>query len=283
VRKVDLHIHSKYSSDGELSPGDIAAKLARLNYAALSITDHDSMGAYPEIEEEGKKLGLEVIPGVEITTGYRGRETHLLGYFLSPEVAPLVLNPVLQSRLELTRKRVEKLKRLGFNIEMEEVLRRSSPSPPTAPIIIEILMERHPEKFEGMEDPIREFYRAYFLPPGPAYVERVYVPIETMVEKLRQRGAVPVLAHPGAYFPLEEEDIKYLKKEGLQGIEVKNTYHSPEQEYFYRELAKKYSLVPTCGSDFHGSRKPEVHLGDVACDYRVVEELKLRRGVSGEF
>ncbi len=278
MKKVDLHIHSKYSSDGELSPGEIVRRLKELNYTALSITDHDSMGAYPEVLREGEREGLEVIPGVEITTGYKGRETHLLGYFLSPQEAPHVLQPILRSRLELTEKRVKKLKSLGFHIELEDVLRRAGPSPPTAPIIIEIIMERHPEKFQGMKDPIREFYRGYFLSPGPAYVERVYVPIEEMIESLLKRGAVPVLAHPGAYLPMEETDILYLKDRGLQGIEVKNTYHDPQQEAFYRRMADKYSLVPTCGSDFHGKRKPKVHLGDVACDYSLVVELKMRRG-----
>ncbi len=278
MRKVDLHIHSKYSSDGELPPGEIVRKLKELDYAALSITDHDSMGAYPEVLKEGEKEGLEVIPGVEITTGYKGRETHLLAYFLSPSDSDHVLGPIVLSRMELTKRRVEKLQNLGFKIELEEVLQRSYPSPPTAPVIIEILMEKHPEKFQGMKDPIRDFYKAYFLPQGPAYVEKIYIPIEDVIERVMGKGAVPVLAHPGAYHPIEEEDIRYLKEKGLQGIEVKNTYHSPEQEDFYLKMAEKYSLVPTCGSDFHGRRKPKVHLGDVACDYGVVMELKLRRG-----
>ncbi len=281
MRKVDLHIHSKFSSDGELPPEKIADELKRLDYYAFSITDHDSMGAYPEIVKYAQKIGLEVVPGVEITTGYRGRETHLLGYFLSPQDGREVLSPIVKSRLELTRKRIEKLQKLGYDINFEEVIEKSTPAPPTAPIIIELLMERHPEKFSGMQDPIREFYRAHFLPGGPAYVERVYVPIEKMIEKLLEKGAVPVLAHPGAYTPIEEEDIAYLKKAGLQGIEVKNTYHNKAQEEFYGKMAEKYSLAPTCGTDFHGKRKPSVHLGDVFCGYEVVEELKSRRNRNG--
>ncbi len=278
MKKIDLHIHSKYSSDGELSPQEIIRRLKALDYCAFSITDHDSMGAYPESFEIAQKYGLESIAGVEITTGFRGREVHLLAYFLPPQASPRVLEPILESRLELTEKRVEKLKRLGFNIELEEVLQRSHPSPPTAPVIIEILMKRHPEAFKGMQDPIREFYSAYFLPGGPAYVERVYVPTEEMIERVIEERAVPVLAHPGAYTPFKEEEIAYLKEIGLKGLEVKNTYHDPEQEEFYRKLAEKYSLIQTCGTDFHGKRKPKVHLGDVYCGYEVVEELKSARG-----
>lgn len=281
VKKVDLHIHSKFSSDGEFLPEKIADELKALGYYAFSITDHDSMGAYPGIIKYAEKIGLEVVPGVEITTGYRERETHLLGYFLSPQDSREVLSPIVESRLELTRKRIEKLQKLGYDVNFEEVVEIASPSPPTAPIIIELLMERYPEKFRAMQDPIREFYRSQFLPGGPAYVERVYVPIEEMISKLLEKGAVPVLAHPGAYTPIEEEDIAYLKRIGLQGIEVKNTYHNKAQEAFYMEMAEKYSLVPTCGSDFHGKRKPAIHLGDVFCGYEVVEELKSRRGRNG--
>lgn len=278
MKKIDLHIHSSYSSDGEIDPGEIIRTLKSKDFHALSITDHDSMGAYPAALELGEKLGIEVIEGVELTTGYKGREVHLLAYFLDYRRARPLIDRISKTRMELTIRRLEKLRALGMEIALEEVMEKSQGKPPTGPIIAEIAIRKYsPEKYRHEKDPIRSFYYDYFLPGKPAFVERVYVPIFEAISMVRELKAVPVLAHPGAFIPFTEEEVKELKGKGLEGIEVKNSYHSKKQVDFYMELALKFLLVPTCGSDFHGRRKPHISLGSVYCDYEVVEDLKRRR------
>jgi len=278
VKKVDLHIHSKYSSDGELAPDIIIDELKKLGFFALSITDHDSMDAYPYASDKGKELGVEVIKGVELTTGYKGRETHILAYFIEETRAATIIKRIQNTRIELTLRRLEKLKKLGMPISIDEVMERSQGKPPTGPIIAEIAISKFSLKsYKENPDPIRSFYTDYFLPGRPAYVERVYMSSSDVIRELREIKSVPVLAHPGAFIPFTEEEIKELVESGLMGIEVRNTYHSEKQVDFYRGLALKFSLVPTCGSDFHGRRKPKIRLGDVFCDYEIVEELKRAR------
>jgi len=278
VKKVDLHIHSCFSSDGEVDPDEIVNTLKYKGFYALSITDHDSMEAYPSVLESGNREGIEIIEGVELTTGYKGREVHLLAYFLDHRKAGTLIEKISATRMELTRKRLEKLSALGMEISFDEVMAKSHGRPPTGPIIAEIAINKYSlKKYLREKDPVRSFYYDYFLPGKPAFVERVYIPIKEAISMVLELKAVPVLAHPGAYIPFTEEEIEDLKESGLIGIEVRNSYHSKKQVDFYGELALKFSLVPTCGSDFHGRRKPHIALGSVYCDYDIVEQLKRRR------
>lgn len=278
MKKIDLHIHSSFSSDGEIDPDEIIKTLKNKGFYALSITDHDSMGAYPYALTIGKELGIEIIEGVELTTGYKGREVHLLAYFLDYQRARPLINRISETRMELTIRRLERLKALGMEIALEEVMEKSQGKLPTGPILAEIAIKKYSlEKYRHEKDPIRSFYYDFFLPGKPAFVEKVYIPIFEAIRMVRELKAVPVLAHPGAFIPFAENEVKELKDKGLEGIEVKNSYHSKKQVDFYLGLALKFSLVPTCGSDFHGRRKPYISLGSVYCDYEVVEELKRRR------
>ncbi len=278
MKKVDLHIHSVFSSDGEVPPEEIIRKMKSLGFSALSITDHDTMKAYPEAYNYGSRLGIEIIKGVEFTTGFRGRETHLLAYFLDENEAVSLIKEIETTRMELTRRRLEKLEALGMPVPMNEVLKRSKGTPPTGPIIAELVIENHSlGSYKKAKDPIRAFYNDYFLPGKPAFVERVYMPTEKAISRVRKLISLPVLAHPGAFVPFSEEEIRYLREAGLEGIEAESSYHSREQIKFYSELASKYSLVKTCGSDFHGKRKPWIKLGDYFCPYSVVEEMRRRK------
>ncbi len=287
MRKTDLHIHSKFSSDGELEVEEILKRLKDLNFVAASISDHDTFKAYPEAIEKGQQLGLEVIPNVELTAGLCGRETHILAPFIrfDSEEAKKIVRKLEESRLLLTERRLEKLKALGFEISLEEVLQRAGSSPPTGPLIARIVIEKyrkHPSIRPYLErkDPERSFYSDFFAAGRPAFVERIYVDVAEAMEVVRKAGGVPVLAHPGAYFNfMTLEKIAYLKEKGLEGIEVISSYHDRELEEYFRKIARQLDLVETAGSDFHGKVKPEIKLGDYYGDYEMVEKLKERRDV----
>ena len=113
----------------------------------------------------------------------------------------------------------------------------------------------------------------------PASVQKRNVSLVEILEIIPKTGGVPVLAHPGAYFQqVKEKDIRYLKERGLEGLEVYTTYHEPEQTKLYKELADRYDLVPTAGSDFHGKIKPHIPFGAIKDgDYSMVEALRERR------
>jgi predicted metal-dependent phosphoesterase TrpH len=289
--RVDLHIHSSKSSDGDFTPLHIVRLAQENGFRAISISDHDTVAAYPEALETGQKLGVELIPSVEMTTLYDGREFHLLLPFIYWASRKLrkILDRVTQARIEEAKERIARLQSLGFDISWEEVSRKSRRTPPLGVTIAQVLIdkgrkEKNPalEKYYQGENAIFApyiFYRDYFMEDKLAFVPKRTVSLVDVLDVLSGDGAVPVLAHPGAYFEqATRADIEALKDRGLCGIEVFSSYHNPGQVRDYLALAGELDLVATAGSDFHGRIKPHIAFGSLKeGNYRMVEELKKRR------
>jgi predicted metal-dependent phosphoesterase TrpH len=287
--KIDLHIHSNKSSDGDLSVEELI-ELSSGKLRAISIADHDTLDAYPEAVEIGKVKGVEVIQSVEITTHFNGRELHILSPFVEKEGHILeLLERLKYGRIFLAEERIKKLQKIGFSIKIEDVFSYSPNAIPIGTSIARVLFlsqPDHPLLKKYLDEPAKapyRFYKDYFEPGGLAYVPFDYISTEEAVEAVRDSGGVPVLAHPGASFcKVGKEDLIYLKDKGLEGVEVWTSYHTPEKKNFYYELAKELDLVPTPGSDFHGSIKPHVPFASVEeGDYSVVEMLIERRKRNG--
>jgi hypothetical protein len=260
-------------------------------FRAISIADHDTVDAYPEALELSRKAGVELVPSIELTTLYDGREFHLLLPFVQWNSRALkkILDHVSAARVEEAKARLAKLQALGFDITWEEVVRRTKGLPPLGVTIAQILIDK------GRKAKARElaayyegenrffapyfFYRDYFLEGKPAYVLKRTVGLVDVLPVVSADGAVPVLAHPGAYFErATRDDIRALKDRGLEGLEVYSSYHDREQVALYRNIAVDLDLVATAGSDFHGRVKPHVAFGSLKeGTYAMVEELEKRR------
>lgn len=289
--RVDLHIHSDRSSDGDYSPAQIVRLAKEAQLSAISIADHDTVAAYPETIRFGQEEGVEIIPSCELTTLYEGREFHLLLPFVDweNEVLMTLVKEVADRRRLEARERVEKLQELGFNLSWEEVLLASDPFPPLGVTIAQVVLkkaEKTGEKgfkkyLEGknrMYAPYL-FYKDFFMEGKPASVPRRNVGLLEVLDKAPLTGGVPVVAHPGASFQsTSRQDLERLKERGLMGLEVYSSYHDAEQRVFFRAVAGDLDLVPTAGSDFHGSIKPHVQFGEIQNgEYWMVEELEKRR------
>lgn len=288
---VDLHIHSNKSSDGDLNPAEIIRFAVEKGLRALSIADHDTLAAYPEALELGAKAGLEIIPSIELTTGFKGREFHLLCPFVSwsSRLMSGLVEDVAGRRILEAKRRVAKIQELGLDLEWEDVKAEAGPFPPVGVSIAlaflkkdkrtggELWMKYYSKDREGFS--AIDFYNDYFKKGKPAYVVRQLIGLEEALALVRRAGAVPVLAHPGAYFVrATPEDLEELKTLGLEGLEVYSTYHDQTQIEYYLGLAGELDLVPTAGSDFHGSVKPHIPFGSLEHgDYTIVERLKQRR------
>ena len=288
---VDLHIHSNKSSDGDFSPSQIIHLAKEQGLRAISITDHDSVAAYPEALNIGEEIGLEVIPGVELTTLFTEREFHLLLFFIDWErtIVQELVKDVAKRRFVEAKARVEKLKKLGFPIEWEEVLQEAGPHPPLGVTIANTLLKKAEKEalplLEKYLDDTNKvyapylFYRDYFADGRPAFIPRQNVNLKDVLAMVPQMGGVPVVAHPGAPFvQVTKKDLKVLKDLGLQGLEVYTSYHDDSMAAYYKGLAIELDLVPTAGSDFHGRIKPHVPFGSLNnSGYWMVEELRKRR------
>lgn len=291
TERIDLHIHSDRSSDGDYPPKEIVRLGKKHNLKAIAIADHDSVAAYPEALEYGRKYELEVIPNIELTTIFDHREFHLLLPFIDWEkpVVGKIVKEVDRRRRKEAKMRTEKLQELGFDISWEEVEKSSAPFAPLGIIIAQVLLE----KPEAKKDPRLKkyllgshyiqapylFYKDYFMEGKPASVPRRNLSLLEVLEKSHLTGGVPILAHPGAYFQqATEKDIIKLKEKGLAGLEVYSSYHNSEDEKRYLNLCRRLDLVPTAGSDFHGSIKPHVKFADVkGGGYWMVEKIRERR------
>lgn len=290
---VDLHIHSNKSSDGDFSPSHIVHLAKEKGLRAISVTDHDSVAAYPEALTVGKEIGLEVISGVELTTLFTDREFHLLLFFVDwkSSIVKNLVKEVADRRFTEAKGRVEKLQKLGFPIDWEEVLQEAAPHPPLGVTIAQVLLE----KAAKTSDPFFEkylndanrmyapylFYKDYFSDGRPASVPRQNISLKYVLALAPEMCGVPVLAHPGAPFErVTKEDLEVLKDLGLQGLEVYTSYHDDSMADYYGGLAKELDLVPTAGSDFHGRIKPQVPFGSLNNGgYWMVEELRKRRSL----
>lgn len=287
---VDLHIHSSKSSDGDFEPAHIVQLAKEKGLRAISITDHDSVAAYPEALNIGERIGLEVIPGIELTTLFGGREFHLLLYFVDWErnTVKELIQKVAERRFIEAKDRVRKLQKLGFSIEWEEVLQETGPYPPLGITIARVLMKKAEKNAYLMAKYLDDskriyapylFYKDYFADGRPASVPRRNVNLKDVLALTPQTRGVPVLAHPGAPFQrVTKEDLEVLKGFGLQGLEVHTSYHDDSMADYYKGLARELGLVPTAGSDFHGRIKPQVPFGSLnSGGCWMVEELGRRR------
>lgn len=288
---VDLHIHSNKSNDGDFSLNHIFRLAAENKFRAVSIADHDTVAAYPEALEKGKEYGVEVIPGIELTTLYENREFHLLLPFVDWKSEKLhkILGTVRRKRLEEAGARIERLQEAGFNIHLSQVEAAAAPFPPLGVTIASVVLEtaadqpaRLMKKYLHLPDKRiapYQFYSDYFSEGMPAHVPRRNIQIVDVLSQLDETGGVPVLAHPGAPFQnITAAELRELKQKGLAGLEVYTSYHDSMKTDFYKQQAKALDLVATAGSDFHGSIKPDIPFGIIKDgNYKMVEALKARR------
>lgn len=271
--KVDLHIHTTFS-DGTLTPYEVVEKGYYKNLSALGITDHDTMEGIAAAEIAGKKFGVEIIPGFEFSTDYEGNELHILGYYCSQDNAILteILNIVKDSRFERMVSMVEKIKKLGLNIELSDILKTIKGDILGRPHLAAVICQK------GYCKSSREAFQKYIGKDCPAYVERFKVNTFEAIDMIVKAGGIPVLAHPGIYDA--DELIPLLKNGGLSGIEVFHPDHDINAIFRYKEIASKYDLLITGGSDFHDQEiGSSTLLGNITVDYTCVEKMKSIRNL----
>ena len=269
---VDLHSHST-ASDGTFRPGEVVRLAQEAGLTALALTDHDTVDGLAEALAAGEELGVEVIPGVEISTRYSGDTMHILGFFIDFRSGRLEerLAVLKQARKERNPKIVAKLNALGINITMEQVVRVSGGGQVGRPHIARAMME------SGYVSRPQQAFDVYLKNGGLAYVQKYRFPPQEALEMIREAGGVPVLAHPftlglGPAAALKDL-LRDLQAMGLAGIEVFYSDHTPEQEALYFKLAQELGLLVTGGSDFHGENKPNVTLGNIRSKNRLTYDL----------
>ena len=271
MSRIDLHLHTTHS-DGSFSTREVMTFAKQAGVTALAITDHDIVAGIAEATAIGTELGIEVVPGVEISSRLGESELHILGYFLN-WTDPLLaqrLSSLRDSRHTRNPKIVQRLNELGIPITYEEVRALAGTESVGRPHIARLLMEK---KFVTSA---KEAFDRYLANGRPAFVDRELPEPAQAVQWIREAGGVPVLAHP-TWVRTSADGlrtlIRELKATGLGGIEVHYSTHTPSQTTEYLELAKQCDLVVTGGSDFHGVTKPDIEVGIGRGQLKVSEKL----------
>ena len=271
MSRIDLHLHTTHS-DGSFSTREVMTFAKQAGVTALAITDHDIVAGIAEATAIGTELGIEVVPGVEISSRLGESELHILGYFLN-WTDPLLaqrLSSLRDSRHTRNPKIVQRLNELGIPITYEEVRALAGTESVGRPHIARLLMEK---KFVTSA---KEAFDSYLANGRPAFVDRELPEPAQAVQWIREAGGVPVLAHP-TWVRTSADGlstlVRDLKVTGLGGIEVHYSTHTPSQTTEYLELAKQCDLVVTGGSDFHGVTKPDIEVGIGRGQLKVSEKL----------
>jgi predicted metal-dependent phosphoesterase TrpH len=279
--RVDLHIHST-ASDGTLSPSEILFLAKKLNLSAISITDHDTIDGVKEAFRAGIPPSIKLLTGVEVSTAapsfFPGSGSlHILGYGVQLDHVELIetLEVLQHARDHRNPRIIERLNSLGIDVSLNDVIVDAGKCQLGRPHIAQYMLKK------GFVQSIDEAFDKYLGKGKPAYVDKYRVDPAKAIEIIRQAGGIPVLAHPCLIKTTGDQSleklVQELKKIGLMGLEAYYPDHSAKQVIRYTRMARRFGMLITGGTDFHGSIKPDIQMGfgkgDFFVPYLVYEKL----------
>lgn len=273
IIKIDLHSHTT-ASDGEFTPTQLVAQAASLGISHLAITDHDNVEGIDEAIKAGLEYGVEIVPGIELSLDYPGvpGSIHLLGLYIDHKHAEIdrYVVKLKEFREERNLKMLDKVQKLGFDIRAEDF-----PEIPLNKLGRVHIAKKLVDK--GYLKDVKEAFERYLKKGAGAYVNKIRYSVEEGIDFVHKTKGIASLAHP---YTLKlnhkqlEIFIRYLKDAAkLDAMEVFYPEHSPRFVEFYLQLVKKYDLIPTGGSDYHGDNKPGLSLGENF--YPIVDDVDI--------
>ena len=279
ITPIDLHTHTT-ASDGTLTPTELVDLAVSKGLTAIAITDHDSMDGIAEAMERARYykaqgIDIEVIPGMELSSDYMGKDIHIVGLYLNPdsEYMKRRMEAFRDSRYKRNLEMCERLTKGGMPISYEELEEAFPDSVITRAHFARMLVKK------GYVSSNKEAFDRFIGNDKPFFVSRKKKSPMRAIEIVRHAGGFPILAHPMQYKMGKstlESFVGILKDSGLMGIEAVYSTHTPADERQIRALADKYDLLISGGSDFHGTNKPTIDLG-IGCGHLFVpDELLIK-------
>lgn len=270
-RYIDMHVHTT-ASDGQYTPAQIVEMAASLGLGGVAVTDHDTTAGIVEAKEAADKHGIYFLPGIEISTVAGDKDIHVLGYFTNNDDKRWQqrLSQLGATRESRNMQLIEKLNELGIDITMDEVKAVSGEVGSVGrPHVAEVLITK------GIVKTKQQAFDEYLGEHGKAFIQPLRIHPTEAYQWIRDAGGICVLAHPGIYH--DDELVEQLLAAKPDGVEVNHSDHTVEQVERYKELAERFGLIATAGSDFHGTYGDgsSFHggLGTVAAELSVYEQL----------
>lgn len=278
---IDLHIHST-ASDGTFSPSEIVDMAVNLNLKAIAITDHDTIDGSKDAIAHGIPSCLQFLTGIEISASFPSSfsgsgSLHILGYAinLNDSVLNQTLEKLQRARNDRNPLIIKCLNKLGFDFSLDDVSEKHGGGQLGRPHIAKFMIEK------GFVTSVQEAFDKYLGKDKPAYVSKYRLDCNEAIEIILGAGGVPVIAHPFLTkldnHATVEDLIISLKSMGLMGVEVYYSEHPSDITTLYADIAKRYDLLMTGGSDFHGSLKPDIKMGsgknNLSIPYKLYDDL----------
>jgi hypothetical protein len=264
---ADLHLHTLFS-DGTFTPEELAQRGQLCELSAMALTDHDTVEGCARMAAACAGLGIEFIPGAELTAEYRDNEVHLLGYFLDTMHPGLLaeIKKFQTVRQDRVREMAAKLNELNIPLRAEAVFELANCRSPGRPHVARAMVQ------EGLCESIEEAFERYLKKGRPAWVPKYKISALNAMELIHEAGGLAVLAHPG--LNRNDDVIPELARLGLDGLECFHTRHSPDASERYLRMAARLKLAVTGGSDCHGFSKHKPLIGSVKLPAIYLEKLK---------
>jgi len=275
---IDLHTHT-LCSDGSMTPTELVHHAKASGLTAVAVSDHDTMDGVKEAMAAGREIGVEVVPAIELSA-ISDTETHILGYFIDPdsEVLAAAVDNIRAIRTQRIGETCEMLEKYNIHVTLDEVKAKAGGGILCRAHIAKLMTEK------GYSESPKAAFNEWLNVGCPCYSESQALTDTEAVELIRKAGGDAYLAHlhltkkSGGDL---ENFVKHLVDAGLTGVEGYYTDYTPEMAQTYRDLAKKYGLKISGGTDFHGSFKPHISigrgLGDMVIPYSVLENMKAGR------
>ena len=264
---VDLHVHTNFS-DGLLTPTQVVTQAKEQRLSAVGIVDHDTIDGIAEAVEAGNACGVEIVPGVELSSQHEGREIHIIAYYFDPNHPRFkeYLEKFRQERFKRAAKMIENLNHIGIRLTVEEVAERSRGRNIGRPHLAEVLMEK------GYVETFQEAFQRYIGYGSKAYEEKFRIKPEEAIRLIADARGLSFLAHPG--YMITEDMIHHLIKAGLDGIEIMHPHLSESRSRQLRQIASEQGLLMSGGSDCHGGREGFVAIGHQPVPYTLLENMR---------
>jgi len=264
---IDLHLHTSFS-DGTLAPEELTSLAVASGLSAIAVTDHDTVEGISRSIESARQANIEVVPGIELSAEYDGREVHILGYLIDYENKNLLkqLDILRENRIKRIYEMVEKLNGLGLRLSPEDIFAVSIGSVVGRLHLAQAMVRR------GLVNSLQEAFQKYIGDNCPAYVLGFKFSPKEAIRLIKETGGIPVLAHP--YTLNNDAVLLKLIEDGLMGLEAYYPEHSQAMTNFYLNLARENNLLVSGGSDFHGNGKPVVKMGCMKVPYCLLDTLR---------
>lgn len=275
-KRIDLHTHST-ESDGTLTPQELMTHAKEAGLSAIALTDHDTIGGIAKARPVAEALGLELVPGVELSTDYEGKEVHILGYYIDEKKPEFLaqLKDFVDGRDRRNEKMTARLRQEGFDITMEGLYAEYPDSVITRAHFARYLVEH------GFVKDRETVFAKYLGDNCRCYVPREKITPFEAVRLIRLGGGLAFFAHPVLCHMNHDRlrsFVKALKDAGLAGMEAVYSMNTPGDEANMKKLAHEFDLLTSGGSDFHGSNKPYIHLGsgkgNLSIPYDILAQIK---------